>query len=225
MPRHVKESWSQYFGPGVLSTFAVASVLAVAGLGLPVLWRLRQVLQAARRDGRRNADVILVLGRALADDQPTAVFRARLEQAAQLFRESVAPRVMVTGGLTGHATRSEAEAGREVLVAAGVPSAAILLEDQSRHTLENLFHARQTLRELNLVTVVLVSDRLHIARAEALARGFGIDVTSSPAPFPSKVPLGAVGRAAREAFLLHWYHSGVLYSRVIRSRRLLARVT
>ncbi len=226
MPRHVHDSWSSYLGPGALSSFAVAASTAVLGLGVPVAYRLWQVVQAARRDGRRNADLILVLGRALRDDQPTEVFRARLERAARLYREGYAPRVLLTGGLTGKATRTEAEAGLEVLVAAGVPSAAVLLEDQSRHTLENLFHTRQTMRELGLRTILLVSDRLHIARAEAYARGFGLDVTSSPSPYPSRVPvLGAATRAVREAFFVHWYHCGVLYSRAIRSRRLLERVT
>lgn len=226
MPRHVQDSWSSYLGPGALSSFGIAAGSALLGLGLPVAYRLWQVVEASRRDGRRNADCILVLGRALAGDQPTAVFRARLERAARLYREGLAPRVMIAGGLTGDATRSEAEAGREVLAASGVPSAAILLEDQSRHTLENLFHARATLRELGLRTVLLVSDRLHVARAEAYARGFGLDVTSSPAPYPSRVPvLGPAVRALRESFFVHWYHCGVLYSRVIGSRRLLERVT
>ena len=75
-------------------------------------------------------------------------------------------------------------------------------------------------------TILLVSDGFHIARAEAFARGFGLDVTSSPAPYPSSVPvLGPAFRAVREALLVHWYHCGVLYSRAIRSRRLLDRVT
>jgi uncharacterized SAM-binding protein YcdF (DUF218 family) len=226
MPRHVRDSWSSYLGPGAATSFGIALSTAVVGVGLPVAYRLWQVIGAARRDGRRNADCILVLGRALRHDQPTAVFRARLERAARLYREGLAPRVIVAGGLTGDATRTEAEAGREVLVAAGVPSAAILLEDQSRHTLENLFHARQTLRELRLRTVLLVSDRLHIARAEAYARGFGLDVTSSPAPYPSRLPLvGPALRALRESFFVHWYHCGVLYSRAVGSRRLLERVT
>jgi len=226
MPRHVQDTWSSYLGPGALASFGIAAGTAVLGLGLPVLYRLGQVIGAARRDGRRNVDCILVLGRALRRDQPTEVFRARLERAARLYREGLAPRILLAGGLTGDATRTEAEAGREVLVASGVPSAAILLEDQSRHTLENLFHTRQTLRDLGLRTILLVSDRLHIARAEAYARGFGLDVTSSPSEYPSRVPvLGPAVRALRESFFVHWYHCGVLYSRTIRSRRLLERVT
>src|SRR5437868_547681 len=92
MPRHVQDSWSSYFGPGALASFGIAAATAVIGLGVPVAYRLAQVIGAARRDGRRDADCILVLGRALRADQPTDVFRARLERAARLYREGLAPR-------------------------------------------------------------------------------------------------------------------------------------
>jgi hypothetical protein len=65
MPRHVQDTWSSYLGPGALASFGIAAGTAVLGLGLPVLYRLGQVIGAARRDGRRNVDCILVLGRAL----------------------------------------------------------------------------------------------------------------------------------------------------------------
>ncbi len=224
MPPHVSDRWSDYLGPGALTSFALASAAAVLGLGLPVAWRLRQVLRTARSDGRRPADAIVCLGRHLDHDQPTAVYRARLEHAARLWADGVAPRIILSGGLTGDATRTEAEAGREHLLALGVPAAAILCEDSSRHTLENLFHAREALRAAGLGRVVVVSDGLHLARALAYARGFGLDATGSAAPYPAPAA-SRMARALREAFFVHWYHVGVLYSRAIRSRRLLERVT
>ncbi|HVS01418.1 MAG TPA: YdcF family protein [Thermoanaerobaculia bacterium] len=225
MPPHVTDRWSDYLGPGALTSLGVALLVATAGAGLPVLWRLRQVLAAGRRDECQPADAILVLGRALADDRPTAVFAARLDHAAALWRAGVAPRVMVTGGLTGRATRSEAAAGRERLLAAGVPGDAILCEDGSRHTLENLYNARETLRRHGWARVVMVSDPLHLARAAALARGLGLETSCSPAPEASPRGLAWWARAAREAFLLHWYHTGCAWSRLVGADRWLARVT
>lgn len=224
MPRHVSDRWLDFLGPGALTSFALAASAAVLGLGIPVLWRLRQVLRTAREDGRRPADAILCLGRHLVRDQPSPVYRARLDHAARLLAEGVAPRLVLTGGLTGDATRTEAAAGREYLLQRGVPDAAILLEDASRHTLENLFHARETLRQAGLRRVVVVSDGLHLARALAYSRGFGLDATGSPAPYPAS-RLARAARALREAFFVHWYHVGVRYSRAIGSRRLLERVT
>lgn len=227
MPRHVDERWTDYLGPGALASFTLAALAAAGGLGLPVAARLREVLRSARWDERTPSDVILVLGRHLQRDRISEVFRARLDHAVALFSEGCAPRILVTGGLTGSARRSEAEAGREYLLSRGVPPAVLLVEDRSRHTLENLFNARETLRRHGWSTLLLVSDALHLARASALARGLALSVRCSPAPEapPRRGSPAWWLRAAREAALLHWYHVGVAYSRAIRSERLLSRVT
>ncbi len=227
MARHVSDSWSSYLGPGALASFTAASVAAVGGLGLPIAWRLRQVLTLARRDEREAADVILVLGRTLVDDQPAPVFLARLDHAAALYHLGRAPRIVVAGGLTGRSTRTEAAAGCERLLALGVPAAAVLAEDESRHTLENLFNTRGTLHREGWTRLILVSDPLHLARAAAYARGLGLSFQVSPAAAspPYRGSARWYLRALREAALLHWYHVGVLYSRTIRSERMLSRVT
>ena len=225
MPRHRGESWYSFFGPGAASSFAIAATLAVLGAGIPVLWRLRTVLRATRAREPRPADAILVLGRALRGDRPTAVFEQRLAHGAELLRRGWASRILIAGGLTGNATRSEAAAGEEFLVARGIPAAAIVREDRSRHTLENLVFVREDGRRHGWRTLLLVSDPLHLARALAYAEGLGMEVVPSPAVDASPRGLGYATRALREAFFLHWYRVGVAYSRLIRSRRLLERVT
>ena len=226
MPRHVSESWKDYLGPGALSSLLVSAGLALLGLGLPVLYRLREVLREARRQERGPADAVLVLGRSLEEDSPSRVFAARLDHGADLWREREAPRIVVTGGLTGRATRTEAEAGRDHLEARGVPGGVILLEDRSRHTLENLFHVRETFREERWQSVLVVSDPLHQARICALARGLGLSCRFSPAAKAApETRLHWWLRALREAALLHWYHTGVAYSRLVRNETYLSRVT
>lgn len=225
MPRHVTERWRDFLGPGAVPSLLAAVVFALAGLGIPVLVRFRQVLGRARQDERGPADAILVVGRALRRDQVTPVFAARLAHASELFAAGLAPRVIVAGGLTGDATRTEAAAGRERLLGLGVPDAAIVCEDRSRHTLENLFHVRETLREQGWRRVLAVSDPLHLARVRDLALGLGLDVRCSPAPGAAPAGWRYYLRALREAHLLHWYHSGVRYSRLTGNQRYLARVT
>jgi uncharacterized SAM-binding protein YcdF (DUF218 family) len=225
MPRHVNERWSEYLGPGGVSSLAVALVTALLGLGVPVLLRLRQVLGGARRDDRGPADAILVVGRALRGDRPTRQFAARLAHAAELFRAGLAPRLIVAGGLTGDATRTEAEAGRDCLLELGVPGEAIVCEHRSRHTLENLLYVRATLRQRGWRRLLVVSEPLHLARVAALARGLGIEAGCSPAPAATPSRLRFWRRAFCEAYLLHWYHAGVAYSRLVRNQRNLARVS
>jgi len=222
-----RSTFWQKLGPGGLASFLLAATGSVVLLGLPVGWRLRRVLREAGGDPIEPADLILVLGRRLEGDRPTPVFEARLAHAADLWRRGLAPRILVAGGPTGRASRSEAEAGRAWLLAEGVPAGALLVEDQSQHTLENLFHVRATLRAEGWRDLILVSDGLHLARAGALAEGLGLGFRRSPAP-DDPLPRGSLAwyrRAVMEAFLLHWYHTGLAYSRLIGSRRQLERVT
>jgi uncharacterized SAM-binding protein YcdF (DUF218 family) len=214
-------------GPGGLSSLVLAFVTGLLGLGLPVAARMLRVLRRAGGEEPRRADVILVLGRELVGDAPTPVFRARLEHGARLWRAGWAPELVVSGGMTGDATRSEAEAGRELLLELGVPAEVIGIEQGSRHTLENLYNVRESLRRRGLSRFILVSDPLHLARAAALAAGLGLDFVCSPALAapPRRGSAAWWWRAWREGFLLHWYHVGIAYSRAIGSRRLLSRVT
>ncbi|HRC85127.1 MAG TPA: YdcF family protein, partial [Thermoanaerobaculia bacterium] len=215
MPRHESESWGQYLGPGAVSSWAIAMASSIFTLGLPVWFRLAQVVKTARVDEVEPADAILVLGRSLKNDHPTEVFLERLRHGHGLWRQRIAPRVVVAGGLTGNARRTEAEAGKEVLLGLGMPEEAVICEDRSRHTLENLAHTREAMREAGWQKLVVVSDPLHLARVAAYARGFGLEAAFSPA---SKAPprTGSAAwwlRAVKEAYLVHWYHSGVAYSR------------
>ncbi len=215
-------------GHGGLSSLALALASATLGLGLPVGLRLREVLRRAAVDERRAVDAILVLGRELGPgDEPTSVFRARLEHGAGLWREGWAPEIVVSGGLTGAARTTEAEAGCVCLMALGVPRQAIWTEDRSRFTLENLVNVRAAMRARGLSRLLMVSDPLHLARAAAFARGLALDVACSPATAapPRARSASWWARATREAFLLHWYHVGVAYSRAIGSEWMLARVT
>ncbi|WP_243303949.1 YdcF family protein [Geothrix oryzisoli] len=217
----------QKLGPGGAASLGLALATALGLLLLPVGFRLRRVVAETGGDPLEPADAILVLGRRLEEDAPTAIYEARLAHAENLWRQGLAPRILVAGGTTGRATRSEAEAGRDWLTARGVPREAVLLEDRSQHTLENLFNVRIHLRAEGWRTLLLVSDPLHLARARATARGLGLEVRCSPAPgcHAASGRLAWWRRALAEAFFLHWYHTGMLYSRLIRSPRQLERVT
>lgn len=222
-----RATFRQKLGPGGLASLVVALASGVVTFGIP-LWFCYRKIQAASKGGPlRPADAILVLGRRLEGDQLSGVFKQRLKHAADLWLMGFASRVIVSGGITGNATWSEAEAGRAWLLEQGLPDELVLAEDRSQHTLENLFNIREDLRLKGWSTLILVSDPLHLARALAFSRGLGLEVIGSPATAcpPRPGSFGWWTRSLREAFLLHWYRTGMAYSRLIRSKRLLSRVT
>jgi uncharacterized SAM-binding protein YcdF (DUF218 family) len=222
-----RASFLQKLGPGGAASLGLAMLTVLAGAGLPWVFRCWQVLRGVHGDEPVSADAILVLGRRLEGDRLTSVFEARLAHAEALWRRGLAPRIFLAGGTTGTALLSEAEAGRDWLVARGIPGSALLVEGRSQDTLENLFNVRAEMRAAGWWTLLVVSDPLHLARARATALGLTLAVGCSPAldSPPRPRSLGWWRRAALEGFLLHWYHTGMLYSRLIRSERQLNRVT
>jgi uncharacterized SAM-binding protein YcdF (DUF218 family) len=86
---------------------------------------------------------------------------------------------MTGGKLPGDKT-TEAEAGRTYAISKGVPSDAILVEDEGRTTLESLRTVSQILRENDLKSAVFVSDRTHMLRVLRIAHDQGIEAFGSP---------------------------------------------
>ena len=66
----------QKLGPGGFASFALAAGSVILLLGLPLVWRMIEVLRGAREDAPAPADAILVLGRKLEADRKKAEKRA-----------------------------------------------------------------------------------------------------------------------------------------------------
>ncbi len=161
-----------------LSRLAVAALIGgivVAG------WTTWRIWDRGSRDEARPADAIVVLGAAQYNGTPSPLFEARISHAVQLYLDGIAPVFIVTGG-KGRADdiTTEAEAARAYAVAHGVPDAAILVEDQSRTTLEQLRTVGGMLRDRGLSSAVLVSDRTHMLRSLRMAYDQGIEAYGSP---------------------------------------------
>ncbi len=116
-------------------------------------------------------DAIVVLGAPLATgDVLSEVLVERVAAAAALWRAGGAPRVVATGGVTGGATRPEADVMADALRELGV--ADVVVERESRTTLDN---ARNTRRLIDARTVWLVTQPFHGRRAARLFRSAGFE--------------------------------------------------
>jgi len=157
-----------------LAALGVAAAVVTAGFATFRIW------QQGERDEQRPVDAIVVLGAAQYDGRPSPVFRARLEHAVGLFRDGVAPLLVVTGGKADGDRTTEADAGRAFAIDAGVPAASIVVEDRGRTTIESLRAVRGIFRERGLQTALFVSDRTHMLRVLRIARDQGIAGWGSP---------------------------------------------
>lgn len=142
--------------------------MLVMGLVLLLAWLFPQQILCVD-SGPVRGDLIVVLGSG-ASERPV--------RAAELFREGVAPRILVTGQV-------DARYYRDILLRKGVPPAAIQLEQASRSTYENAKNSVAMIRRA----------------------GQGTDAAAAnPAPQTNGSSLNTTP-PARIILVTSWYHS------------------
>lgn len=146
---------------------ALLAVVALLLMVLAVLAFPHQILCVD--SGERKADVIVLLGGG-AHERP--------ERAAELFRAGVAPRIIITGA-------GDADANRQLLIADGVPEAAIEMESKSKSTRENAIFSLPLLQAAGVKRAIIVTSWYHSRRSLKCFKHYapGIDFSVSPSYF------------------------------------------
>jgi uncharacterized SAM-binding protein YcdF (DUF218 family) len=214
-------------GADGFAMLALSSVIVVLSCGTTLLLSLFYVLWIGCRTRCDPPDVrrILVLGMRLdALARPGPEYRARLARAAILRAKHDAAQIVILGGRTTPGQPSEAAAGAVFLQAHNVPATAILLENRSRHTLENLTLYRARFAP-DAGPTVLVTSRFHLARSALLAAGLEIPCVPCAAEQSRWPPLRHIPLMVIEALLIHWYVTGRSFARLTGNRRMAARIS
>lgn len=217
----------------ILHAAAVAGAACVLSAGLVYVGYFVHVWRVARKAPcvpaallTERGECLLVFGKHAPGGRIDADFSARLDRAAALWRDRP-PRslVLLGGGPAG--LPSEADLAREGLLARGIAAdAPMLLEAASRDTLQNLRNARELLAAMaDRGRVVLLSSRYHLARCALFARQLGIEADVCAAEPRLVLSPRLLWRLAGEAGYVCLTDIGTRWARVIRHRRMLARVT
>src|SRR5690242_14050843 len=160
--------------------FLNASVLVATALVVYIAYLSVRIERQSTIDEARQSDVILVLGAAEYRGRPSPVLRARLDHALELYQHGMAPRIMTTGGAGGDPVFTEGGVGRSYLIGRGVPSEAIVLENESESTVGSLAMASEIMRRMELHSAIVVSDGYHIYRVKRMLQFRGVKVYGSP---------------------------------------------
>jgi uncharacterized SAM-binding protein YcdF (DUF218 family) len=214
-------------GSDGFATLLLSNLLIVLSSGLSLLCALRHVHQVARATGgtTRPVDLAVVLGFQLEGDQIPQEYARRLLRARELYERGCIRRILILGGRTGMNCLSEAEHGRRFLERRGIPRDRVLIEENSIHTLHNLRNARAISQELAAAPFVLVTSRYHLARSAAMASGLGLRPVLCAAENRLAHNSTTMLRLLREAWFLHWYFVGKVWSRWTRNRKSLAKIS
>lgn len=175
-----------YISAAVLSVMLASErlVLLVALLGLPLMYlgfvftafvTYSALYLAATRRWGRPVDAVIVLGAGVRHGRVTPLLRSRLDRGIEVFRRSrEAGRMtlmMPSGGQGPDEPVSEAAAMAGYLEEQGVEPDAIVLEDRSRTTFENLRFSKALLDGMNVTgRVAVATNNFHAFRAAMLMR-------------------------------------------------------
>lgn len=121
-----------------------------------------------------EAEAAVVLGTSPSSEYMSG----RIEGAVELFQAGKVSRILVTGDSHGR-YYDEVHPMRDMLLAAGIPEAAILVDPYGLRTLDSLARARNV---FGLERVILVSQRFHNYRAVYLAQAYGLQAQAYNAP-------------------------------------------
>lgn len=184
--------WRRLGVAAIAAAAVLMSVMSWPPLSDALLGYVEDQARAAERDTPRCCfDAIVVLGGGIAPavpperEFPSLTESAdRMWMAARLYKAGIAPRIIVSGGgflsaNNGPAT-TEAEAMRRFLVELGVPDSAIVNEDASNNTIENIFNVREMVGDRR---VALVTSGYHMPRAMRIAGVAKLNASAFPTNF------------------------------------------
>ncbi|MEU4063247.1 YdcF family protein [Streptomyces wedmorensis] len=138
---------------------------------------------------RRDADYVVVLGSGLVGGHRVPpLLASRLDRGRQVYemlaaRGGDAPVLITSGGQGPDEALPESHAMADYLVERGFPAGAVLREDRSRTTEENMLRSKELMeRDRPGSSCVIVTNNFHAFRAALTARRAGLDgqVVGSP---------------------------------------------
>ncbi len=149
-----------------------------------------------RTDRKERFDAIVVLGAAVGvGGGPSAALRRRVTEGVRRLEAGAAPVLLLSGG-KGGGRPAEAEVMRDLALAAGVAEERLVLETESRSTLENARCSARIMRARGWRRALVITDAVHLTRALLAFRALGIDAKGA-----------AVAGGARDQPLWSWpYH-------------------
>ena len=175
---------------------AIAAYLLALVLAIPAVsfWPLRWIEATCSPldDDAHGAQAIVVLGGGLL---PADSIRKHAELAAsssrrclyalELFRDLGPLPIFVTGAKADAGKRGpgEAEAMHDFLIELGIKAENVHLEANSSTTNENAAFTSKMLRDTGTYKILLVTEALHMPRAEACFRKEGIEVVPAPSSY------------------------------------------
>ncbi|MGD0632034.1 MAG: YdcF family protein [Terracidiphilus sp.] len=196
-PRRIAHSTQRKRQPrkplGWKPRLAIAALCALAAL---LAWAaIARGLAPASNTSLTRFDAIIVLGTpADSDGNPTPIQLARVTEAVHEYQRGVAPRLILSGGVT-EGSFAEARVMARSAEAQGIPESAIFQEPQANNTIQNACYSVHIMKAHGWRSAEIVSAAYQLPRAGLIFNTLPLQWSTHAAP-----PLSSKSEAYENAY-------------------------
>ena len=169
----------------------------------------------------QKAEAYVVLGGGIMEktpigDIPSESASVRLMHAAVLYNDHP-KKIFITGGKGTNQRVSESSVYKSVLTGLNIPREDIQIEEKSRTTIENARYMSESLKMVNIKSIVLVTSASHMTRSRMTFEKYGFNVVPAPCGYiqnqKSYDILDFIPRSDNLSYFMRlmWEFSGIIY--------------
>ncbi len=175
----------------IITLSVVVAVLLLIYGGLVIY-----IYHMAKQNNPVKSDAIVVLGEAamggtscfgaICQHRPkltphyNVCLESRIDHAVSLYKDHYASKIVMSGGTDTSDNVNEAETMKTIAIKDGIPASAILLENKSTSTYQNLLFSQKARKKAGLHSAIIVTDPPTNARAGLVASKLHYNYTLSP---------------------------------------------
>ncbi len=132
------------------------------------------IISESMKSPKTQADYVIVLGAQVRGTIPSKTLNMRIQTAAAYLTDNPESLVICSGGQGEGELITEAAAIKNGLIARGISTERIILEETSTNTVQNLINSKSLISDPKALVVVVTSD-FHIYRAKKIAEHLGYE--------------------------------------------------
>ena len=165
---------------GLVLAVLLMCVLGIIGINYYVVRSTDSAI--ARKEQERGfykheAECIVVLGAGVLQDCPSPILQDRLDKAIWLYKEGMAPKIIMTGD-HGKKDYDEVNVMKNYAVRKGIAPEDIFMDHAGFSTYESLYRVKEV---FGAKRILIVTQRYHMYRSLYIATKLGLEAAGMPA--------------------------------------------
>lgn len=155
----------------ILIRSVLICIVLVLGINAYVVSTTKDQIIKDNSTSMNDADCILILGAGIWGDEPSPMLQDRLEEGIRLYKEGVAPKIIMSGDHSRE-EYDEVNVMKDYAIEKGVPSEDIFMDHAGFSTYDSIVRAKEIFDVENLI---VVTQEYHLYRALYIANQFDLN--------------------------------------------------